>query len=71
MYVCVLQQHADILCVTFVLPFHQEIRFFKADGKIKFLLETASAAVSGKPASGGQLIIISQEEIQAYATANM
>lgn len=40
-----------------------EIRYFKADGKISFLLETAKAAVSGEPASGGKLVIIDADEI--------
>ncbi|KAE8271584.1 hypothetical protein A4X09_0g754 [Tilletia walkeri] len=41
----------------------EEIRAFKAHGKIKFLTETAKAAVSGDAAAGGQLITISSDEL--------
>ncbi|UZJ56292.1 hypothetical protein CBS101457_005612 [Exobasidium rhododendri] len=42
----------------------EEIRLFKADGKLSYLVETAKAAVSGEPASGGKMLTISHEEIQ-------
>ncbi|KAK0544132.1 hypothetical protein OC846_005609 [Tilletia horrida] len=42
----------------------EEIRVFKAHGKLKFLAETAKAAVSGQAAAGGQLITITSDELQ-------
>lgn len=42
----------------------QEIRYFKADGKLSYLIETAKAAVSGDAASGGKMVIINHDEIQ-------
>lgn len=42
----------------------EEIRFFKADGKLQFLYETAKAAVSGEAASGGKLLIITEDELK-------
>ncbi|PWN47468.1 hypothetical protein IE53DRAFT_390402 [Violaceomyces palustris] len=41
-----------------------EIRYFKADGKLKYLAETAKAAVSGGVASPGKLVVITSDEIQ-------
>ncbi|CAD6930048.1 unnamed protein product [Tilletia caries] len=41
----------------------EEIRAFKAHGKLKFLAETAKAAVSGDAAAGGQLITITEDEL--------
>ncbi|KAK0527700.1 hypothetical protein OC834_004328 [Tilletia horrida] len=41
----------------------ESIRAFKAHGKLKFLAETAKAAVSGEAAAGGQLIDISADEL--------
>lgn len=41
----------------------QEIRYFKADGKLSFLYETVKATMSSEPASGGKMIIIDQDEI--------
>ena len=43
----------------------QEIRYFKADGKLTFLYETAKAAVSGASASGGKLVVIDQAELMS------
>ncbi|KAN0062693.1 hypothetical protein ACQY0O_004888 [Thecaphora frezii] len=42
----------------------EEIRYFKADGKIKALAETAKAAISGHAASPGKLVIITKDEVQ-------
>lgn len=41
----------------------EEIRFFKADGKLSALTQMAKAAMSGEAASPGQLIILDQDEI--------
>ncbi|EPQ26767.1 uncharacterized protein PFL1_05746 [Pseudozyma flocculosa PF-1] len=42
----------------------EEIRYFKADGKVKALAETAKAAISGHAASPGKLVILTSDEIQ-------
>ncbi|KAL9937687.1 hypothetical protein V8E36_003232 [Tilletia maclaganii] len=44
-----------------VIP--DEIRAFHAHGKLKFLAETAKAAVSGDATAGGQLISITSDEL--------
>lgn len=40
-----------------------EIRYWKADGKLKALAQMAKAAVSSDVAAPGQLIVITQDEI--------
>ncbi|MCO5599751.1 hypothetical protein L7F22_053858 [Adiantum nelumboides] len=45
----------------------EEIRLFKADGKLRFLFETATAALSGEAASGGKMLIIDESELKAHA----
>ncbi|SNX82014.1 related to blue-light-inducible Bli-3 protein [Melanopsichium pennsylvanicum] len=45
----------------------EEIRVFKADGKLKALGEMAKAAVSGHAASAGKLLILTSQEIQLAA----
>jgi hypothetical protein len=43
----------------------QEIRYFKADGKLSYIIETAKAAMGSEAASGGKMVIIDSEEINA------
>merc|ERR1712003_535031 len=45
----------------------EEIRIFKADGKLSALAQTAKAAISGHAASPGKLLILTSQEIQLAA----
>lgn len=44
-----------------------EVRYFKADGRIKAAVNIAKAAVSGEAASPGKLVVISEDEINLAA----
>ncbi|CAO1627052.1 unnamed protein product [Sympodiomycopsis kandeliae] len=50
--------------VTLIDVHPEEIRYYSQSGKLAFLKDVAKASVSGGVASPGQLVIITQDEIQ-------